>query len=231
MDYEAKKALHMKLFDKEVRAPIGESLYGFQSNLEDRQMHYSLRDDVRVVRHYEESVGFNGKSNWIGGDCAGTDLSKFRFIDTQEALDVCVVYVWIEILMQSWQNLGFDFNEVLLLREDFNQFFESRYAEDRPTRENLCSKLGRFNTQDYMNDENYTQIVEAYAQGKQLLKDTEKSQMVQKFLIDQKLAKRAIRKDRLKAISNKFRGFKSKRYKKQVGAFKDALIETIEGRE
>ena len=239
MNVSDKKRLHMALYDGEKNETVSVSPTGYMVKFNDKQKMYSFADGTQIVRHYEEGIGFNNTHHWITGNCVDIDLSAFSFKDTAEAIDICATYSFINYLMDSVRQDSPDYAKVLMLRNKCYDFLESRLDVSRPTRVNIDEKLKRFNFEEYMSEQDYTAYLQYHIEAKKQIKEYQDSPeyVLESFRLEQREEKRAIRRERMLMLKQKFLGkFSSaarsqKRINEQAKAITTALTGATEGDE
>lgn len=233
MNYNDKKRLHMALYDGEKNETVTVSPSGYMVKLNDKQKLFSLADGTQIVRHYEEGIGFNNTHHWITGNCYDFDLSAFTFKDTAEAIDICTTYSFINYLMDNVKKDAPEFPQILMLRQKYFDFLETRVDVNRPTRVNIDEKLKRFDFKDYMSDQDYAAYLQYHIEAKQQIKDYQNSPeyAVASFINEQKEAKKAMRRERMINLKQKFLGrFSSaSRSKKRIAEQAQAITSALTG--
>ncbi len=175
MNANDKRRLHMSLFDGEKTERSNLSPTGFEVNARDVQRTYSLADGITIVSHSEDGCGFNNTHNFIDGNCDEFDLSALMLKDTAEAIDVCVVFSFIKYLLANIDPNSKEFPEVLMLKKRYSNFLNTRFATERPTKINVNDKLKRFDTAEFMTDEDYENYVNYHVEFKRQLRERENS--------------------------------------------------------
>lgn len=175
MNANEKRKLHMSLFDGEKTERSNLSPSGFEVNARDVQRTYSLADGITIVSHKEDGCGFNNTHHFIDGNCDEFDLSEIMLKDTAEAIDICVVFSFIKYLLANIDPVSDEFPEILMLKKRYSDFINSRFASDRPTKINVNDKLNRFNTEEFMTDEDYENFVNYHVEFKRERRELENS--------------------------------------------------------
>lgn len=115
---------------------------------------------------------------------------------------------------------------------DFD-FLETRVDVNRPTRVNIDEKLKRFDFKDYMSDQDYAAYLQYHIEAKQQIKDYQNSPeyAVASFMNEQKEAKKAMRRERMLNLKQKFFGrFSSaSRSKKRIAEQAQAITSALTG--
>lgn len=233
MNYNDKKRLHMALYDGEKNETVSVSPSGYMVKFNDKQKLFSLADGTQIVRHYEEGIGFNNTHHWITGVCYDVDLSAFSFKDTAEAIDICTTYSFINYLMDNVRQDAPEYPQILMLRQKYFDFLETRVDVNRPTRVNIDEKLKRFDFKDYMSDQDYAAYLQYHIEAKKQIKEYQDSPeyALESFKNEQREAKKAIRRERMLNLKQKLFGkFSScSRSKKRIAEQAQAITSALTG--
>ena len=233
MNYNDKKRLHMALFDGEKNETVSVSPSGYMVKFNDKQKIFSLADGTQIVRHYEEGMGFNNTHHWISGVCYDFDLSAFAFKDTAEAIDICTTYSYINYLMENVRQDAPEYPQILMVRQKYFDFLETRVDVTRPTRVNIDEKLKRFDVQSYIDDQDYVAYLQYHIEAKKQIKDYQESPeyAVASFMNEQREAKKAMRRERMLNLKQKFFGrfSSSARSKRRIAEQAQAITSALSG--
>lgn len=233
MNYNDKKRLHMALCDGEKNESVSVSPSGYMVKFNDKQKIFSLADGTQIVRHYEEGMGFNNTHHWITGVCYDFDLSAFVFKDTAEAIDICTTYSYINYLMANVRQDAPEYPQILMVRQKYFDFLETRVDVTRPTRVNIDEKLKRFDVQSYIDDQDYVAYLQYHIEAKQQIKDYQNSPeyAVASFMNEQREAKKAMRRERMLNLKQKFFGrfSSSARSKRRIAEQAQAITSALSG--
>lgn len=231
MNYNDKKRLHMALFDGEKNETVSVSPSGYMVKFNDKQKIFSLADGTQIVRHYEEGMGFNNTHHWISGVCYDFDLSAFAFKDTAEAIDICTTYSFINYLMENVRQDAPEYPQILMLRQKYFDFLETRVDVTRPTRVNIDEKLKRFDVQSYIDDQDYVAYLQYHIEAKKQIKDYQESPeyALATFQMEQREAKKAMRRERMLNLKQKFFGrfSSSARSKRRIAEQAQAITSAL----
>lgn len=217
MEFYNKSRLYSLLLDERKREPINISSTGYLTRFEDRQELYSLVDGTYVIRHREEGIGFGKVFNWISGECNGIDLLNYDFKDTEEAIDFCVTYSYVNYLLNNSMPYSSEHASAVMMRNKCLEFINSRSDFSRISRENVSPKYkgDRFDMTQYLTSENLDAFLQYHIEAKKQIKEYQETPefALTNFMLEQKELKKQIRKAKLLMLRQKLFGKLAERSK------------------